>query len=133
MRVFLTSSHFSFLALVFSVGTLASTAFTPVVIQRQGPLVGRQVHRLHATKKKKKSKRKSTTAGGGGGIKGFGSIASVVAGADRSKETREFYEKFLEAGGAGDNLKRTRLGLEPTNADFDLRGVICTRDMAKVR
>jgi hypothetical protein len=94
---------------------------------------------LQAAAKKAKKKGATTTASG---TKGFG--VTIAAGSnvetDRSKESRAFYEQFLEKLGAGDNLKRTALGYTPlvrmngsgtTTVVDKLRGVVCTRDIAK--
>lgn len=86
-----------------------------------------------SAKQRKRNKKKSTAAAAAAGtLKGFGRPTSTCCvSLDTSPDTWDFYERYLEAGGAGDNLQRTRLGWEP-NVEFNLRGVICTRDIAKV-
>lgn len=114
---------------------------------------------LFAAAKKTKKKGTTTTTAPPAGIKGFGptvaaksrSSSSSYVETDRSKESRSFYERFLEKQGAGDNLKRTALGyttaeplpllprhsdttlttLPTQNAIAKLRGVVCTRDIPK--
>lgn len=81
-----------------------------------------------AAKKKKKG-----GSGGGGGLKGFGSPSSSKSSdvdLDRSSEARKFYD-FLEAGGAGDNLKRCGLGYFPLGDSIKLRGVVALKPIRK--
>lgn len=89
---------------------------------------------------KKKSKKKKTSGATAVGIRGFGggvvakdldksgSNSNIVS-LDTSKDSRQFYERFLDSQGAGDNLKRTSLGFLELADGFQLRGVITTRDI----
>jgi len=91
--------------------------------------------RLYAKKKKKPKKsggKAAVAVAGGGGTKGFGSavvLSSSDSGVelDKSNESRDFY-RWLEEGGAGDNLKRTALAYFGEDDGFNLRGVAALRD-----
>ena len=82
------------------------------------------------TAKKKKAKKKGNSSSG---LKGFGSVGTVKGAQvdlDRSKESRFFYD-FMEAGDAGDNLKRCAIGNFPISDDFKLRGVAALKPVKK--
>jgi hypothetical protein len=81
----------------------------------------------------KKKKGGPGGGGGGGSLKGFGSPASSKSNEidlDRSAEARKFYD-FLEAGGAGENLKRCGLGYFPLGNGIKLRGVVALKPIKK--
>ena len=85
------------------------------------------------TAKKKKSKKKASSGGSSSGLKGFGSVGTMKGAQvdlDRSKEARLFYD-FMEAGNAGDNLKRCAIGSFPISDDFQLRGVAALKPVKK--
>lgn len=85
------------------------------------------------TAKKKKAKKKGSSGSGSSGLKGFGSVGATKGtqvDLDRSKEARLFYD-FMEAGDAGDNLKRCAIGNFPISDDFKLRGVAALKPVKK--
>ncbi len=85
------------------------------------------------TAKKKKTKKKGNSGSGSSGLKGFGSVGTMKGtqvDLDRSKEARLFYD-FIEAGDAGDNLKRCAIGNFPISDDFKLRGVAALKPVKK--
>ena len=124
--------------------TTVGSPTTPVRISRRRSDTTNCIS-LQAKKKTKNKKKSSSTAGGGGGVKGFGAAVLVSSSGsnkkntvelDTSKETRAFYEHFLEPrGGASSqpqNLKRTALGYYlDDQSGLRLRGVIATRDIPK--
>eukprot|EP00980_Cylindrotheca_fusiformis_P007293 scaffold1525_cov142-Cylindrotheca_fusiformis.AAC.93 len=129
--------HFAFF-LFWSVVTLSSNeslAFHPNHFQscwtktRIGKSTSSSLYMAKAAKKKKK---KGLTSGGGS-LKGFGSPTSAKASdvdLDRSLEARRFYD-FLEAGEAGDNLKRCGLAYFPLGDDIKIRGVVAMKPIRK--
>lgn len=85
------------------------------------------------TAKKKKTKKKGNSGSSSSGLKGFGSVGTMKGtqvDLDRSKEARLFYD-FMEAGDAGDNLKRCAIGNFPISDDFKLRGVAALKPVKK--
>ena len=80
------------------------------------------ITRLHATNKK----RGSSAAA----LKGFGSPLKTSVPTDKSPTTRSFLQ-YLDDHGAGDNLKRTGLGLFPLTKDTSLRGIVALTDIKK--
>jgi hypothetical protein len=92
---------------------------------------------LEAKKSKNKKKKKNTSSSAG--LKGFGSTtkssstSTITVPIDRSKAAMDFYS-YLEANGAGANLKRVALGFFPFNSDdteMNLRGVVALKKIPK--
>lgn len=80
----------------------------------------------------KSSKPKTRQSSGSSALKGFGSPALTTKSVpvDKGPTTRAFYE-YLDAQGAGDNLKRTSLAFLPVGENVSLRGVVALRDIKK--
>lgn len=114
------------LCILFGTFLLQTSGFQP------GPQISSSPpSALWMAKATKKKKKKASV--GGSGLKGFGSPSGSKGSnidLERSKEARQFYD-FLEAGGAGDNLKRCALGYFPLDNDMKLRGVVSLKPIKK--